>query len=351
MISPPTPKEPPAAESECRVVLVDDSPSFRMLLAQTLRRVPGIAVVGEAADGETALRLCAELRPDVVVMDVIMPKLDGLAAARALLHTSTAAVVLLSVMVRYPEHRAVLAQLPADRVTLLDKPVLVGRGAEATAIQLAAQLNEARARSERLRKRVMQRPTQCRLVAVAASTGGMDALRTLLAQVSPSSPPVVIVQHLPAELMSRFAATMGQGLQAPLHAVDGSAELLPGHVYTVARHSHLTVTADSALSHAADPSELAPSADQLFFSAAAAYDAAAVGIVLSGMGSDGARGLLALRSAGSWTVTQAEPMVDGMPRAAQESGASCERLPLPVIRDLLAQLRYASAPPADMGKP
>lgn len=337
------PKDLRAAESECRVVLVDDSPSFRTLLAQVLRRVRGILVVGEATDGEAALRLCAELHPDVVVMDVMMPKLDGVAAARMLLQRSTAAVVLLSVMVRYPEHRAALAGLPADRVTLLDKPALVGEGGALAAVRLATELTAARARNEQSRKVVRKRPTHCQLVAIAASAGGMDALRGLLCQVAAAVPPVVIAQHLPAELGATFAATLGQMLPVPLHAVAGRADLLPGHIYTAAYHSHLLVERDQVRSQAADPARLAPSADQLFFSAAAAYGAAALGIVLTGMGRDGAEGLLALRTAGGWTVTQAEPAVDGMPRAAQESGGSCESLPLAAIAELMGSLRLPAA--------
>lgn len=339
-----SPPREPAAETDCRVVLVDDSPSFRMLLAQALRRTRGVTVVGEAADGQAALSLCSALHPDVVVMDVMMPKLDGLAAARTLLDSSTAAVVLLSIMVRYPEHRAMLAGLPAERVTLLDKPTLVGKGAEAAAAQLAAELCAARARNERSRKNAQRRPSECRLVAVAASTGGMEALRTLLSQVGPTVPPVVIAQHLPSELMSRFVVTLGEGLPAPLHAVENSAPLRPGHIYTVGRHGHLSVAYDAVFWQAAETGALAPSADRLFFSVAQVYGPEALGIVLSGMGSDGARGLLALRMAGSWTVTQAEPMVDGMPRAAQESGGSCERLTLPVLRELLSQLRFTGSP-------
>ena len=326
----------------CRVVLVDDSASFRMLLAQVLRPVAGIVVVGEAADGQAALRLCEELRPDVVVMDVMMPKLDGLAAARLLLGRSTVAVVLLSVMVRYPEHRAALAGLPAERVTLIDKPVLVGEGGPAAVAQLAQQLISAQVRNQRTRKAARQRPTQCQLIVVAASTGGMEALRTLLAQMSASVPPIVIAQHLPAELGSRFAATLALCARVPLHAVDGQCALAPGQVYTAARHSHLEVERDLVRSRPAYPMALAPSADLLFFSAAAAYGAAVLGVVLTGMGRDGAQGLLAVRDAGGWTVTQADAVVNGMPRAAQESGGSCEVLPIPAIADLVGRLRPQS---------
>lgn len=344
----PAPKDRLAVESECRVVLVDDSPSFRMMLGQLLRRVRGLTVVGEATDGEAALHLCAELRPDVVVMDVMMPKLDGVAAARLLLQRSPAAVVLLSIMVRYPEHRAALAGLPADRVTLLDKPTLVGEGGQLAAARLATELFAARARNEQSRKVARQRPTHCQLVAIAASAGGMEALRGLLCQVTADVPPVVIAQHLPSELDSNFAATLGQMLPVPLHAVTGRAELRPGHLYTAAHHSHLMVERDLVRSHEADPGRLAPSADQLFFSVAAAYGEAALGIVLTGMGRDGAEGLLALRNAGGWTVTQAEPAVDGMPRAAKESGGSCESLPLWAIAELLGALRLPA--PQSAGK-
>ncbi|HRI50840.1 MAG TPA: chemotaxis protein CheB [Pseudomonadota bacterium] len=335
-------KDSPPLGSPCRVLLVDDSASFRLLLGQLLGRTRGITVVGEAADGEAALRLCEELHPDVVVMDVMMPKLDGLAAARILMHRSTGAVVLLSVMMRYKEHRAMLAGLPPERVTVLDKPVLVGEGAPAAVAQLASQLVAAKSRNEDARKVPLQRPRTCELVVIASSTGGLDALRILLAQVTPRVPPLVIAQHLPLELGTRFAATLGQGLAVPLHAVDGTKELVPGHVYIAARHSHLEVERGIVRSRRAESDRLASSADSLFFSAAAAYGAAALGIVLTGMGRDGALGLLALRAAGGWTVTQSGAVVDGMPRAAQESGGSCESLALAAIGELLAQLRHPS---------
>lgn len=343
-----TPAQPP-----CRLLLVDDSQMFRSALSRVLARDAGLQVVGEAGDGEAALERVSELLPDVVVMDLMMPRLDGSETARAILRDfgSTTSVLLLSALARQPgspEHRQAVANLPLGVVDLYEKPTLIGAGAEANIAALIRRIRSVHA--QRLAQRrhsspVLRLPPFCAsVIVVGASTGGLDALRHVLERLSNQSPPVVIAQHLVAESTSRFAWQLQSHVPLPVVAVDGREELRGAHVYVTAQHGHLQVQRDQVTSVSARPQDLAASADELFLSTARSHGAAAVGVVLTGMGHDGTRGLMALRQAGGWTIAQDDrsSLVYGMPRAAFEAGACCEVLSLREIGERLSQLSAVS---------
>jgi two-component system chemotaxis response regulator CheB len=339
-----------------RLLLVDDSASYRLALALLLGRDKAVRIVGEAADGQTALLLAEKLHPDVVLMDVMMPKMDGIETARIMLRTLPSAVVLMSIIVRYPEQRAALEKLPQGGLDLTDKPLLVGPTAEANIAALLLRLRAAVA-SRRQRRHsgvvLAPPPTTTQLIAVAASTGGMEAIQHALCRLPPSFPPVVIAQHVGLEFAERFAPLLEKGLNRTVVAVDGLVPLLPNRLYVAAHHHHLQVDSGRVGSQNAAAAELAPNADHLFFSVAKWYGEQAVGVILTGMGHDGALGLLAMRDAGSWTIGQDDgsALVYGMPRAAVELGACREVLALTAIRDRLAALGYGGPPAAPPSAP
>jgi two-component system chemotaxis response regulator CheB len=178
------------------------------------------------------------------------------------------------------------------------------------------------------------------VIAIAASTGGPPALERVLARLPAAAPPVVIAQHLVPPFSDGFSDWLHQVTGRAAVRVEDREALAEGRLYVAGTQRHLRLRHGLVEAVAAHESELAPSADQLFFSAAASYGPAALGIVLTGMGRDGTRGLTALRQAGGWTIGQDShtSVVYGMPRSAFEAGACCEVLPLDEVAERLAAL-------------
>jgi two-component system chemotaxis response regulator CheB len=328
----------------CRVLLVDDSESYRSALSKLLSREKDILVVGEAADGRAALELAHKLHPDVIIMDVMMPKMDGIETVRALAAQLPTPVLLTSVIARYPDQRAQLGSLGTGLVELCEKPLLVGPNA---AFHVGALVRRARAlafaRGQKSRPpRAQVPPTTAAVVAIAASTGGMPALAEVLRLLSEEFPPLCIAQHLDAAFLDSFVRYLGTETHRPVIVVEDAIVAEPGRLYVASRQHHLLFKSGQVCAVAATPGELSPSADLLLRSLAEHAGRDGLGIILTGMGRDGASGLRSLREAGGWTVTQ-DPLtalVSGMPSAAVEQGGSCEVLSLPLIAARLAALKW-----------
>ena len=329
-----------------RVLLVDDSAAFRAALATALARDPSIEVVGQAGDGKQALALVKELQPDVVTMDVIMPVMDGLEAARAILAVRPTPILLMSNLARTNEQRLALSALRLGVVDAVNKPVLGGPDGKRGVASVIAQVKAAATVKMAKRPSLASSPSSAArrrrvaLVAIAASTGGPPALEQVLAGLGESFPPVVVAQHLAASFTDGFVEWLAGALRVEVRAVDAPIAPRAGCVYVAAEGRHLRARPGLVEPVAAAAGELSPNADLLLTSAAEAYGASAIGVVLTGMGRDGAAGLRALRDAGAWTIAQdeASSVVYGMPRAAVEAGACSEVLPLSAIGPRLAWL-------------
>jgi two-component system chemotaxis response regulator CheB len=256
----------------------------------------------------------------------------------------------MSALARYPARRPDLTGLPESLVELIDKPTLVGPGAQASIQALITRIKAMARPSGLVRmpallyddssKLKIAPPSSASVVAIAASTGGLVALCSALGQLSNAFPPMVIAQHNDPVLGQQFGGLLQEALGRRVVTVEYGAKLQAGRLYVAGSARHLLVRPGQVVGWPAAPGELAPSADQLFSSVAASYGSRAVGVVLTGMGRDGAVGLRQLRKAGGWTIAQdqASAMVDGMPRAARERGACCEVLSLERIGERLAQL-------------
>jgi two-component system chemotaxis response regulator CheB len=329
-----------------RVLLVDDSATFRSALAYRLQSEPDMEVVGQAQDGQEAVMLVDRLAPDVVTMDVMMPRLDGVEASRRILEKKATAILLMSTLARSDEQRMALNALRLGVVDVINKPVL--SGADATA-SLAHVLRLIRAAAEVEVSRFPHSPSQrvqkssardVKLIAIAASTGGPPAIEQILRRIPPMSPPVVIAQHLAPTFARGFAEWLSIAIACPVVEVVAPVAMARGNVYLPGERRHLIVRQGFCESKVAEESEIAPNADLLLHSVSTAYDRDAVGIILSGMGEDGAVGLKAMRAAGAWTIGQDRDSstVYGMPQSASRLGACCEVLAIDKIGERVLSL-------------
>jgi two-component system chemotaxis response regulator CheB len=337
-----------------RVLVVDDSAAFRAGLATALARDSEIEVVGQAGDGEAAIALAEELRPDVVTMDVMMPVCDGIEASRRMLARRPVPILLMSTLARSDEQRMALNALRLGVVDVTTKPTLAGAGsAEGIAqvtrlVKAAASIDLAppprrRAGLAPVVSAAVDHPIE--VIAIAASTGGPPALERLIAGLPPGCPPILVAQHLAPSFSRGFSDWLRGAVNRPVVVVGGVERLAFGSIYVAAAGQHLSTLRRGVVeTRPAAPGTLSPNADVLFRSVAAAYGPRALGIVLTGMGSDGAAGLRLMRDEGAWTIAQdrESSTVDGMPRAAVDASAACEVLSLDAMPGRVTSLLVAS---------
>jgi two-component system chemotaxis response regulator CheB len=349
-----------------RVLVVEDSRAQRELLVGILQ-ANGMAVVGTASDGHTAISSTQRLRPNVIAMDIHMPGLDGYTATRRIMELCPTPIVLISSA--GVAEQSTIAALAAGALTVVRKPgggstpddvvermqflkimrlmadvLVVTRRPEPVVFQdvadLALSMPHTAADIHYPRAAAVGAPHP-KILAIAASTGGPAAVQTILKSLGPSFPlPVLLAQHIARGFTTALADWLQSTTDMPVKIGQSTELLQPGHVYLAPDDLHLAVFARGYIAnrpvHSAD--RYTPSADILFETVAAAYGSQAIGLILTGMGDDGARGLRTLRAAGARTLAQdaASCVVYGMPRAAVEAGAA-ERVVQ--LADLAAVLR------------
>ena len=331
-----------------RVLLVDDSPTFRATLMGVLDAHPDFGVLGSAFDGEQALDLVLRLKPDLVLMDLVMPRLGGIEATRQIMRVAPCPIVLLSGQLRAREEGLVFEALNAGAVDVLPKPLGLGqlevqeRFLRSLRMMASVKLTRRRSSPDAPRAGGREGP---RLVAVGASTGGPPAICRLLRSLDPDFPlPLAIAQHLAPGFAAGFRRWLGEASGRGVQTVDRPLVPMPGQVYLAADGFHLVWEGERLCpASAGAPSSFAmPSVDRLFESLLPVAPGV-LAVLLTGMGTDGSQGLLKLRAAGAYTLVQDEPtsLVHGMPLAARELGAAAEELPLEQIGPRLAQLAGA----------
>lgn len=338
-----------------RCLLVDDSPTFRAVLRLSLEERPGIAVVGEAGDGEEAIRLALELRPDVITMDVRMPRRDGIEATREIMRRAPARVLVLTA---HQDLAMGLSALEAGALDVLAKPRGVRDNsfvAQAAVIRAAVVSVGERAVSEPDVPRIAApAPVPARgggaaplVVGLGASTGGPAALARILAGLpAPFALPILVTQHLADGFHVGLAEWLAERTRHAVRVAGGGDRIRPGVVYLAPQDRHLCADGERILLSGAPAVDgFRPSATVLFRSLASAYGARAAGIVLTGMGRDGAAGLMALRDAGGFTAAQgpASSTVFGMPEVALRTGAAAASLELDDVPAALLRLASGAA--------
>jgi two-component system, chemotaxis family, protein-glutamate methylesterase/glutaminase len=356
--------EPPrgaaAPKPRVRVLIVDDSALVRRILTEVLSADPAVEVVGTASDAYVARDKIKQLNPDVLTLDVEMPKMDGVTFLRNLMRLRPMPVVMVSTLT---EHGAevTLDALAVGAVDYLPKPKIdiaatltdyadelrakirsaatarvrpytgpaAGNGGAAIAPRFGVDAVLARAPARR------QFRTTDRIIAIGASTGGTEAIKEVLVQLPADTPGVVITQHIPKAFSTPFARRMDSCCQMTVYEAQDGQVILPGHVYIAPGDRHLLVVRDGAryvcrLDDGPPVNRHKPSVDVLFRSVAQQAGRSAIGVILTGMGKDGAVGLKEMREAGSPTIAQDEAtsVVWGMPGEAVALGAAAETLPL-----------------------
>jgi two-component system chemotaxis response regulator CheB len=335
-----------------RVLVVDDSATMRGLITAALNRDPEIEVVGAAGDPFEARGMIKTLNPDVVTLDIEMPNMNGIEFLEKIMRLRPMPVVMVSSLTQAGAEMTLRA-LELGAVDCVAKPTIATNTAD-TLNEVAAKVKAAARAS--IRTKTDDKPQVRRkgympsgdVVAIGSSTGGVEALLSILSLYPETCPPTVITQHMPATFTASFAARLDRASGAKVQeAVDG-ALLEPGKVYVApGGATHLEIVRSAGLRcrlTQGDPvSGHRPSVDVLFNSVAQAVGEKAVGVILTGMGRDGAQGLLAMRKAGARTVGQDEQscVVYGMPRTAFELGAVEKQVSLSSMGQTILDLASA----------
>lgn len=351
-----------------RVLVAEDSGVTREYLTYLLEQDPEIKVVGVASDGRQAVQQAERLRPDVILMDVYMPGMNGFAATRRIMERFAIPIVLMSAGFNHDEVHMTFEALRAGALTMVEKPVSMDdpRHQESVRqlIQTLKLMGEVKVVTRRPAHPSVQAPLRpespvptpgpapaeakrsvaaIRAVAVGASTGGPAVLAEILSRLPDRLPvPILVVQHIAADFANGLVDWLQQSTPLTITLARAGAPLRPATVYVAPPGHQMGVSARGQveLDRGTDSSGFCPSADHLFHSLAKTYGRCAAGVLLTGMGQDGAEGLLAIQQAGGVTIVQdAEScVVYGMPGAAIRIGAAQHVLPPTDIARTLARL-------------
>ncbi|HUZ17763.1 MAG TPA: chemotaxis-specific protein-glutamate methyltransferase CheB [Spirochaetia bacterium] len=345
-----------------RLLIVEDSPVVRDFLVHIMSSDPEIEIVGTANDGLEAIEAVERLKPDIVTMDVNMPRLNGLDATRIIMETNPTPIVIVSGSYDSAEVASTFRAIEAGALTVLPRPVGMGHPEFATQarglVRSVKAMSEVKVVRRFARSRKVEAPSSAtegadraprntdaliKLIAVGASTGGPIALQSIL-KLLPNDfgVPIAIVQHMASGFVQGFTEWLSQSCGMEVRVAQSNERLLPGNVYVAPDDFHLMVAQMGQLVLSDTPPEnsLRPSVSVFFRSVSKVFGREAVGVLLTGMGTDGANGLLAMKERGAITFAQdqASSVVHGMPGEAIRLGAAAYVLPPEEIAAALVKL-------------
>lgn len=339
--------------SKIRVLIVDDSALMRQVLAMLLAKDPDIEVVGSAPDPYVAREKIKALNPDVLTLDVEMPKMDGITFLEKLMRGHPMPVVMVSSLTE-AGCQTTLRALELGAIDFITKPKIdLREGMEDIAQNLIAKVKAAAsanlkrpagekralssvaaARSGPTGSQAMIKTTDT-IIAIGSSTGGTEAVKDLLEMLPPDTPPILITQHMPERFTKTWADRLNSLCRIGVKEAQHGDSVLPGHALVAPGNFHMTLVRSGArytvhLNQDPPVNRHRPSVDVMFASVAQYAGANAVGVILTGMGGDGAKEMLTMKRAGAFTIAQDEAscVVFGMPKEAIKAGAVDKVLPL-----------------------
>lgn len=342
-----------------KVLIVDDSALMRALLTEIINGAPDLDVVGAAPDPIAAREMIKALNPDVLTLDVEMPRMDGLEFLGRLMRLRPMPVVMISSLTEKGSE-VTLQALETGAVDFVTKPRVENVSLlQAYAEDIRDKIRTAHGAQLRRLPRPSASPAAPaavglsrrllgeQLIAIGASTGGTEAIKEVLTGLPAEVPGIVMVQHMPESFTASFAKRLDSLAAVTVREAQGGERIEPGVAYLAPGHSHLLVRRAGTgyvteLSKSEPVNRHRPAVDVLFNSVAEQVGARATGVILTGMGKDGAQGMLAMKNAGAWNIgqDQASCVVYGMPREAAQVGAVSEVAPLgEVAARILARLR------------
>lgn len=337
-----------------RVLIADDSLVAREMLTQILSSDPGIEVIGTASNGQEAVEMVERLRPDLVTMDVHMPKMDGLEATERIMAYTPTPILVVSSSVHGEGMGRAFDALAIGALEVIKKPEprdwaaleaigrdIIRRVKILSRVRVITHIRGRRAPVHRAPEsaRPAVKRGSVQLVAIGSSTGGPSALLSVLGRLPASFPlPIVVAQHIAEGFVPGLAAWLDAGSQIKVAAAENGKPVTAGVAYLAATGSNMEI--DGSVMRFTKPSAgqlYIPSADTLFESVARSYGPHALGVLLTGMGVDGARGLKRMHDLGAPTICQDEATstVWGMPKAAIDAGAASVVLP---VNDIAAEI-------------
>lgn len=330
-----------------KIGVVNDVSAILKILTRVINEHTEHQVAWTAQDGAAAVEKCAAERPDIVLMDLIMPVMDGIEATRRIMDQSPCAVLVVTASVTINAAK-VFEAMAAGALDAISTPTLAGAQAKSSIDALQRKLTTIGKLITRHTPPLAPTPApkpatagrQFPLVAIGSSTGGPGALATLLSELPHSLPAaIVVVQHVDSQFAPGLAQWLNDQTALPVRLAADGDRPEPGTVLLAGTSDHLILSPNRQLTYTAHPKDYVyrPSVDVFFDSVAAHWPCDPIGVLLTGMGRDGASGLLALQRAGRYTIAQdrASCAVYGMPKAAVELGAACEVLPIDSIAGAL----------------
>lgn len=347
-------------QPKIKVLVVDDSAMVRALLSQIINANPRLQVVATAADPYDARELIKQHNPDVITLDIEMPKMNGITFLKNLMRLRPIPVVMISTLTQEGAP-ATLEALECGAVDFLGKPT----GGDDSALEdyarvisekiyWASKANIKRDFAE-VEHKTAKPPADAKMMrpgflcAIGASTGGTEAIKAVVQDLPEASPPIVVTQHIPEAFSASFARRLDSICAMTVYEAEHKQPIEAGAVYIAPGHSHLKIMRYGGqytchLDHGPLVNRHRPSVEVLFDSVCAAAGSNALAIMLTGMGADGAQALLRLREAGAMTLAQDEAtsIVWGMPGAAVKLGAAQKVVPLEKIPREILQAAYAA---------
>ena len=334
--------------NQIKILVVDDSLLMQRVLSDILQSDPQILVIGTARDGEEALQKIPQLHPDVVTLDIEMPRMNGLTAVRKIMETNPVPVIMISALTQR-EAQLTLKALEFGAVDYVPKPqgqislnMNDVKDELITKVKTAASANVTHAKHEESLKENVFSTEQVsdKVISIAASTGGPPAVTYVLSHLPSNVPPILVVQHMPKGVTKLFADGLNQSCKFKVKEAEEGDYVQEGLALIAPGGFHMAVTKNGRITLNQDPpvNYVRPAADVMMFSLAEVYGSKNIGVVLTGMGSDGAKGIKTIKDKGGATIAQNQEtcVIFGMPNVAIQTGgvdviAPLDRIPREII--------------------